>query len=314
MIKTGVYVRNKDEANIIEFMEHYYSLGFDYIIILDDHSKIHPSSIIGDRFVNKYKIIQIEKNIIDKFTYSTDYLNDDNLFIVSILPELKQNMDYCLYVDMDEYLVIKKYKNINEVIDYYQPFDQLKINWLFFGNNDIKICQDLSNLKPLFTKSALKLNRHVKSIVNLSKIQNLNNPHFFITKNGINKNILNELTDESPFEYSMTNYCFKEIDIYIAHYITQDTYSFIYRRFTRNTSHLYLVLNNINDFNDKCITKHNLLNYINDNINTIIGYVHGDNDDESIFIDIYRYTFAYIKNVFFASHNCNEIKNFDLHL
>ena len=261
MVVAGIYVRNKDEVNFIEFMEHYYSLGFDYIIILDDHSKIHPSSIICNKFINKYKIIQIEKTIIDKFTNSIDYLNDNGIFISSILPELKKHMDYCLYVDMDEYLVIKKYKNINEVIDYYQPFDQLKINWLFFGNNDIKICQDLSNLKPLFTKSALKLNRHVKSIVNLNKIQNLYNPHFFTTKNGITKNILNKLTDESPFEENICNYCFKEIDLYIAHYITQDTYSFIRRRFCRGTTNLFSVVNIIND---KSITKQNLLNYINE--------------------------------------------------
>lgn len=306
----GIYVRNKDEANIIEFMEHYYSLGFEYIIMLDDHSKVHPSCVIGDKFAEKYKIIQVEKTIIDNYKTSTDYLYDNAIFSTYILPELKKHMDYCLYIDMDEYLVLNKFKNINEVIEFYQPFDQFKINWLFFGNNGIKKCEDLSKLKPLFTKSAKKMNIMVKSLVKVNSIiSNTDSHSFFI--NGINKNLLNKITDVSSFEVEISNALFKDVPLYIAHYITQDTYSFVKRRFGRYIFQYADHVKSIEHTKHDVIEREKLVNYINDNMNDIVDYVHGDQSDINIFLDVYREYITWIKS-FFDSHNSKDKDNYNL--
>jgi hypothetical protein len=312
MSRVGVYVRIKDEVNIIEFMEHYYSIGVVFILMLDDYSNISPRNIIGNNFSGKYKIIQVDKKIINTFSNRTDYLNNSEVFNSYILPQIKLHMDYCLYVDMDEYLVIKSHKNINSVIDFYQPFDQLKINWIFFGNNNIKRSNDLSKLKPLFTKSTLQVNCHIKSLVNVNKIQQNSGAHIFTTINGVTKNILNQITNETPFEYKLTNYTLKDVNIYIAHYMTQDTVSFIKRRFCRSTSNIDNIVNGLNYIDNKVIIKNDLLNYMNTNISNIIDYVHGDSDDVSIFSDIYRETLYFIKHGIFKEHNCNEINNLDL--
>ena len=311
MVRAGIYVRNKDEVNIIEFMEHYYSLGFEFILMLDDYSKIHPSSVIGNKFHGKYKVIQIDKSIIARYTNRTDYLNKGEVFGTYILPEIKKYMDYCLYVDMDEYLVIKKYENINAVIDFYQPFEQLKINWIFFGNNDIKICENLSKLKPLFTKSALKCNIMVKSLVNVNSIIGNNDPHVF-NINGITKNILNEITHAHSFDKNLTDYTFKDLHIYMAHYITQDTMSLVKRRFCRSTQNIDELVNELNYIDNKNIIKTDLLNYLNNNIINVIDYVHGVHDNVDIFLRIYKDTLIYIKKNYFKGHNCNETNNVDL--
>lgn len=311
MVRVGVYVRNKDEVNIIEFMTHYYSLGFDFILMLDDYSKIPPATVIGKKFPGKYKIIQMDKSVIAQYPIQTDYLNAGEVFGTYILPELKHYMDYCLYVDMDEYLVIKKYANINAVIDFYQPFEQLKINWIFFGNNDIKIAADLSKLKPLFTKSALKFNIMIKSLVNVNSIISNNDPHVF-NVNGITKNILNEITHAHSFDKTLTSYTFKDLDIYVAHYITQDTMSLVKRRFCRSTQNIDELVNTLNYIDDKSIIKTDLLNYINNNILDIIDYVHGIHDNVDKFLNIYKETLLYIKHNYFKGHNCNEAENVDL--
>lgn len=45
----------------------------------------------------------------------------ENFFNV-ILPMLKEkNTDYCLHVDMDEYLVLKNFTNIKDIINHYSP-------------------------------------------------------------------------------------------------------------------------------------------------------------------------------------------------
>jgi len=310
MVKSGVYVKNKDEMNIIEFMEHYYSLGFDYIVMLDDHSQIHPSCVIGDKFEGKYKIIQIEKNIIDTFPRPIDYLNDARIFHIYILPELKEYMDYCLNVDMDEYLVIRKFKNINEVIDFYQPFDQLKINWLFFGNNNIKKNDDLCKLKPLFTKSGAKMENMVKSFVKVNSIITGGCSHTY-NIDGINKNVLNNITpDYFPSDTNVWGLSFTEVNLYIAHYIAQDTYTFVKRRFGRYTAY-YESVKNIEHLIVNIIEREKLVNYTNNNINDIVDYVHGDTNDINIFLDVYRDYIQFIKG-FYTSHNKNETNNFDL--
>jgi hypothetical protein len=312
MVRVGLYVRQKDEVNIIEFMEHYYSLGFLFILILDDHSQIHPSRIIGNKFNGKYKIIQINKNIINKYPNKTDYFNNIEVFEVYVLPEIKKYMDYVYYSDMDEYLVIKKHKNINEVINFYKPFEQLKINWLFFGNNNIKIGQGLSKLKPLFTKSALKLNSHVKSLVKVDSIKHYLCAHCFVTKNGISKNILNEITNETPFEEKLTNYSFKDVNLYLAHYVTQDTATFIRRRYCRITESITNIAEKINYNTDKNFIKQQLVQYINNNIDNILDYVHGNNDNINLFSNLYADTFKSIKYSYFKGHNCNDTTNVDL--
>ena len=48
---------------------------------------------------------------------------------------IKENMDYCLRIDLDEYFYLSDFKNIHEVIDYYSPFDQLNIYWKLFSNS-----------------------------------------------------------------------------------------------------------------------------------------------------------------------------------
>ena len=63
MTNVGVCVKCKDELNVIEFMEHYYSLGFCYIFFVDDKSNPSVQSIIGERFKGKYRIVINEKAV-----------------------------------------------------------------------------------------------------------------------------------------------------------------------------------------------------------------------------------------------------------
>jgi hypothetical protein len=46
--KIGVYARCKNEKNLEEFMNYYYSLGFDYIIIFDDFSSPSVKELVNE--------------------------------------------------------------------------------------------------------------------------------------------------------------------------------------------------------------------------------------------------------------------------
>lgn len=227
-MRIGVYVRCKDEQNIIEFIEHYYNLGFDFIVFLDHNSKKPIQEVIIDKkYENKYYILRTEGSMRE--------LNCGVFFKNNILPILEKYMDYCLYVDMDEYIVIKKFNNIKDAIETYMPFDMLKINWLGFGDNNIDYIEDISNIKKIFTRSAPKLDKHVKSLAKVSSINTCNteiSPHVFCLKNNsIIKNVKNEISDIGPFEYNTIKYELSDIDIYLAHYMVQGKNNFLIRRY-----------------------------------------------------------------------------------
>jgi hypothetical protein len=305
-MRVGIYTRCKDEDNLIEFMEHYYSIGFNFILIYDDSSIPPIKDVLHDKFTNKYEIIDISKFPNSTPQETSRRHNDGNFFVEYILPKIQKYMDYCLYVDIDEYLVLKNFINIKEVIEYYQPFDQLKINWILFGNNYIKNAEHKRDrLIPTFKRSAQYCNIHVKCLTRVNKINTARNPHFFLTFHGKNKNILNETTNESPFEEKLVNYRGEDIPIYIAHYIVQGTYSFVKRRFCRYTANVGALMDT---YNLGSIT--DVLKYFNDNIDIIVDFMHGDRDDG--ILPQYKLAIESIRQGFFNSHNCNEIENSDL--
>jgi hypothetical protein len=294
--RIGIYVRSKDEENIIEFMDHYYDLGFDIILFYDDKSSPSISEIIekenNPKHINKYRIIRNEVHNIDN-------LNNNEYFKINILPIIQEIMDYCFYIDMDEYL--KSNESISEIINYYLPFDSLKINWLFFGNNDIIKSDLLDKLKTTFLKSSIKLNNHVKQIVKVEKIIGSDNPHYFLLKgNSIVKNILNEITINDHKEDKLVQYSFKDVKIYLAHYIVQGTYNFVKRRFCRKTS------------NTECFKNENILLFFNDNLDNICKFIYDENIENIVYMSSYEKNVVRCVLNFYKLHNCNEEFNYDL--
>ena len=252
--KTCVFAKSFDEYNLIEWMQHYYSIGFDFIIIYDDNSESFGSI---QNFIDSQDI-KIDKNkyhIIDKFKFSKNNkianLNDKDEFYAPLFKIIRSfDIKYLLYVDLDEYLILKHFNNIQQVIEKYSPFDELTINWLLFGNSNIKKSDGKSMLN-VFVHSHNKLNIHVKSFVKMDSVIAGCNPHRLFTKrSSIYKNIYNEVIDN--YYTNMYDDTFKRredgvnffttikddkllfnenIPMYIAHYVISDTTNFYRRRY-----------------------------------------------------------------------------------
>jgi hypothetical protein len=235
-MKTCVYVNVKNELRIAEFIKYYINLGIDYFIIMDDDSieDVNITLINNNIDTHIYNVLYTNKR---RFLYGV--YNSKDHWDNELLPILhKNNIDYVLHVDADEFLYLNKFKNIHELINYYSPFDSLVINWLLFGSNNLSI-NETDSIIYSFNKSDNKLNPYVKSLTKVSSINtNTNegfcpNPHVLnINSNGITKNILNKcipknynkLTENLPIvEYN-------KVPIYIAHYIIQDTTTYIHRK------------------------------------------------------------------------------------
>jgi len=145
-----VCIAKNEDHYIDEWVNYHLKLGFDKIFIYENDWE---SNLTNDKVVKipvkgkKQQIPIYNKHITD---YRSDY-------------------DWSAFLDVDEFIVLKKHKNIKDFLNDYQDEPAVVINWVFFGNNGHdEISDDYSVIKR-FTKREITPNEHVKSIVNLKK-------------------------------------------------------------------------------------------------------------------------------------------------
>ena len=276
-MKVGIYAPVKNELRIIEFINYYLKIGINYFIFFDDNSEIPLNEILLQNnistdiftiFDNSLINIHIPNDII-KWKYCNKYIWLNIIYPIL----LEQNIDYLLNIDADEFLYIsnKFNNNIQQMINNYYPVDSLKINWVLFGSNNLKI-NNTNSLINTFTKSNDCLSNIYKQLTKVSSIDLINGqfygPHCLSTvQNSITKNILNELTEVTSFiEDTVNMYKYSDVDIYIAHYSCQDITTYVRRK-----------LNNIIFLQTHC--QHILINYTDENINSINENIINNNDE-----------------------------------
>ena len=260
-IKTILFTNVRDEKNMKEWCAHHLLLGFDYICIFDHKSQI-PLQKEFIHFDKRVSIVRCEwpnpvKNPLMKQS-------------VNIAKQL--NIDWLLYLDADEFLVLNAYQNVKHMLTIFKNADSLAINWLMFGSNNHKK-EPSGTIIENYTKSDLLLNKHVKSFVRPSQVTNISNPHFFHIKNpdrrvSMQYNIMDRHYpefNELPIEYIKSN-------AYIAHYLYQSEETYINRK-------LKLPRDDANEFRNKEENIHNhhnavdnmcLVNKYLDNINNFL--------------------------------------------
>ena len=218
-IKTMLFTNIRNEMHMKEWCAHHLLLGFDYICIFDHKSTI-PLQKEFQNFDKRVSIIRCEWQNPVKIPLMKQSIN--------IAKQL--NIDWILYLDADEFLVLNVFKNIKQMLTIFKHADSIAINWLMFGTNNHK--KDPSGtIIENYTKSDLKLNKHVKSFVRPSQVTTISNAHFYniinpLLRVSIQNNVMNSIHpefNECPVEYFKVNE-------YIAHYVYQSEETYINRK------------------------------------------------------------------------------------
>ena len=260
-IKTMLFTNVRDEKNMKEWCAHHLILGFDYICIFDHKSQI-PLQKEFIKFDKRISIVRCE--------WPNPVKNPLMNQSVNIAKQL--NIDWLLYLDADEFLVLNAYQNVKHMLTIFKNADSLAINWLMFGSNNHKK-EPGGTIIENYTKSDLLLNKHVKSFVRPSQVTNITNPHFFNIRNperriSMQYNLINQQHpefNECQIEYTKSN-------AYIAHYVYQSEETYINRK-------LKLPRDDANEFRNKEENIHNhhnavdnmcLVNKYLDNINNFL--------------------------------------------
>ena len=124
-------IGKNENLYIREFLDYHLSLGIKKIIIYDNND------IDGENFENVIKDY-IAKNLVELIDvrgltsiqipiYNYCYQNNKNLY------------DWIILLDLDEYIYIKNYKNINDYV-YNRRFEKCELiflNWRIYSDNDL---------------------------------------------------------------------------------------------------------------------------------------------------------------------------------
>ena len=154
----------KNEGDyIVEWVEHYYGLGFDKIIIADNND-------VGDDSL--YEKVQ---KYIDEGRMQVFDVREVDAVQVGLYADYceQSNFKWCAFYDCDEFLDIGVYSNIKEYLEQFINYDVVLLNWLVFGP-DGQLTKEDGLVQERFKKAQspvlyFKENSFVKSLVQGNK-------------------------------------------------------------------------------------------------------------------------------------------------
>lgn len=331
-MKVCLSTSSKNEKHIIEWINYYIKIGIDYFIIFDDLSDKPIQEVFDENNIDKsiYTIFRnnnrdnLYENLNMRYIvhrcYSPEY------WINLCIPKLiEKEMDYVLYVDLDEFLYLNKFNNIQELISYYSPFDVLKINWLLFGSNNLIENTGVNNIIDTFNRSSDILSDGTgasKSLTRVSKISVHNTyqygPHILpIVDGAVVKNIFNNIENSygndlnSALSHPYFDGYYKD-KIYIAHYACQDITTFIKRKLS-NKENYYWWINFIGV--PHRIEVYRYIDIINNNFDNFKNYLYNKINNTPYNTDFSNYIpIQYIENIIklYNIFNLNIIENNDI--
>jgi len=247
--KVMLFTNARNEKNIKEWAAHHLLIGFDKIVIFD-HLSNYPLKYVFRHFDKRVKIIPCFHSNPVKIPLMNA--------AISIAKQCK--VDWFIYLDADEYIILNKYEGVKRMLNNYPFAHSLSLNWVLFGTNHF--IQDPPGLViENYTKSQQNLDQHVKTFVRPTEIKYSVNPHYYNMKNtarcyNVDKRIMNPDTGYAFHKYPVL---FEKADAFIAHYIYQSEETYIKRK----------ILLPQDDTGTRREKDPNLHNYYNDIINEI---------------------------------------------
>lgn len=294
------YLQIKDDEHLLFYwIEHHFNLGFAHLYIVDDLSTIpiqktletHPN-------FKKMTIIRLDFDsqmyadnsiyFVNSRFYDAKIPKKDlkQLYVLNwFIKNYKKQFNWILVCDVDEFLFLRKYNNINNYVNYYadkyKDLGAILFYWCIFGSSYLDYFPNNNlHLFENFVMSEYVLSSFGKMIVKVECIEYFTHFHLTYIKNKkvytpckqslhqmvpVNQK-LNKFYSHSP----SSNISFSSVNAYLAHYMTTDSYNYIKRRFYRLTANnrekSLLTITWLSRFND--VYNKDMLKYIkNPNIN-----------------------------------------------
>ena len=162
----------KIESNYIEeFVKYHLALGFSTIYIYDNEDNPTYESLLCG-YANKVKVIHLPYNNYHK---GVQYVALDH-FVKYFMHS--NGITHVAHIDIDEFIVLKKHKNICDFINEYivGNCSGIGMNWRFFGSSG-HLTFTNSPITMRFTMCEKNSNQHIKTIFKVSDFISYNTCH-----------------------------------------------------------------------------------------------------------------------------------------
>ena len=158
-MKTAICCIAKNEDRYIhEWVDYHLKLGFDKIYIYcDDWECPLPDS-------KRIEKLYLNRGIISPQMPAYNHF----------LKFLAKGYDYVMFLDVDEFLVLKKHSSVGEFLS--GKTESLGINWVLFGDNGLTDDGSYGVLKR-FTRCQARPNKYVKTLVWVSSGIEMQTPY-----------------------------------------------------------------------------------------------------------------------------------------
>jgi hypothetical protein len=84
---------------------------------------------------------------------------------------------WCAFLDVDEFLVLRRHRSVVELLKQHCPSGGLCLNWYVFGSSG-HLTYEARPVRERFQMRQAKLDQHVKSIVTMADAYCFSNPHY----------------------------------------------------------------------------------------------------------------------------------------
>jgi hypothetical protein len=154
-----VCIAKLEHDYIEEFVKYHLALGFETIYIYDNEDEPTYEKQL-EKYASSVIVFHLPGN---HYGAPVQYVALYD-FVYSIMPD-NDNITHVAHLDIDEFIVLKKHRHINDFINEYIVGDcgAIGINWRHFGSsgNENKI-NEPNTIR--FTKCEEKGNKHIKTL------------------------------------------------------------------------------------------------------------------------------------------------------
>lgn len=161
----------KDETPyLIEWIEHHLKIGVEYFVLYDNNSAI-PAKQTLDTYI-KRGIVEVLDCKITNAPQLKTYMH--------CLYQMHDHTDWIAYIDIDEFIVLKKHGDMHSFLENYKNVAGVCLNWMIYTANN-HILKPEGTVMQNYTESVSNYfppNRHVKSIVQPKHVNIIDNPHY----------------------------------------------------------------------------------------------------------------------------------------
>lgn len=170
----------KDENSYInEWIDYHLLLGFDHIFIYDDHSKVPLNTTVGTNA--KVSVIQWEPII--NYHVATFKQSCQGAVYHDFVTNHSKDCNWFAIIDIDEFILLKKHKNIQSFISDYSEsaIGAIALNWVLYGSNGQTLKRNIPILER-FTSRGIGTSEWIKCISKSDAVLAYDHCHFPILK------------------------------------------------------------------------------------------------------------------------------------